>query len=78
MTDVEHYSGGDVYEAIKVIEAWKLGFNLGNAVKYLARAGKKDSRNKDLGKAISYIHREITGCWPWEDKDNAKLIEAIK
>lgn len=38
----EHYGGKDnPYEAIKVIEAWGLGFCLGNAVKYISRAGKK-------------------------------------
>lgn len=38
----QHYGGADnLYEAIKVIEAWQLGFCLGNAVKYIARAGKK-------------------------------------
>lgn len=38
-----HYGGADnPYEAIKVIEAWDLGFCLGNTVKYIARAGKKD------------------------------------
>jgi hypothetical protein len=70
MTDVEHYRGGDTYEAIKVIEAWGLNFNLGNALKYIARAGKKDSetRERDLGKAISYITREITSKWPWEEE----------
>lgn len=37
-----HYGGADnPYEAIKVIEAWGLGFCVGNAVKYIARAGKK-------------------------------------
>ena len=37
-----HYGGeSNPYEAIKVIEAWQLGFCLGNVVKYLARAGKK-------------------------------------
>lgn len=37
-----HYGGADnPYEAIKVIEAWHLGFCLGNAVKYICRAGKK-------------------------------------
>jgi len=58
----DHYGGADnPYEAIKVIEAWKLGFNLGNAVKYIARAGKKDQTvvAEDLEKAIWYIRREI-------------------
>lgn len=37
-----HYGGeSNPYEAIKVIEAWGLGFCLGNAVKYISRAGKK-------------------------------------
>lgn len=47
-----HYGGeSDVYEAIKVIEAWGLGFCLGNTVKYLSRAGKKGDRLEDLKKA---------------------------
>ena len=31
----------NLYESIKVIEAWDLGFNLGNTIKYISRAGKK-------------------------------------
>ena len=55
-----HYGGEDnPYEVIKVIEAWDLGFNLGNAVKYLARAGKKENRLEDLKKSNWYIDREI-------------------
>lgn len=55
-----HYGGGDnPYEAIKVIEAWGLGFNLGNAVKYISRAGKKGDAAEDLRKAEFYINREI-------------------
>lgn len=35
-----HYGGAEnVYEVIKVIEAWGLGFCLGNAVKYIERGG---------------------------------------
>ncbi len=56
----KHYGGADnPYEAIKVIEAWDLGFCLGNAVKYIARAGKKSSRIEDLKKARWYLTREI-------------------
>ena len=56
-----HYGGADnPYEAIKVIEAWGLGFSLGNAVKYIARAGKKDSVLQDLKKARWYLDREIS------------------
>jgi hypothetical protein len=56
----QHYGGSDnIYEAIKVIEAWDLGFNLGNVVKYISRAGKKGSRLEDLRKAQWYLNREI-------------------
>ena len=56
----EHYGGeNNPYEAIKVIEAWKLNFHLGNAVKYISRAGKKDNLKQDLEKAIWYIKRYI-------------------
>ena len=55
-----HYGGEDnPYEAIKVIEEWELGFNLGNAVKYISRADKKGKRLEDLKKANWYIDREI-------------------
>jgi hypothetical protein len=55
-----HYGGADNhYEAIKVIEAWGLGFCLGNTVKYISRAGKKGARLEDLKKAAWYLAREI-------------------
>lgn len=57
-----HYGGKDnPYEAIRVIEAWGLGFCLGNAVKYLARAGKKPgaAEVEDLEKARWYLDRHI-------------------
>lgn len=57
----QHYGGADnPYEAIKVIEAWQLGFNLGNAVKYVSRAGKKGDALEDLKKARWYLDREIS------------------
>lgn len=58
----DHYGGGDnPYEVIKVIRAWGLGFDLGNAVKYIARAGKKDPARhiEDLEKAVFYLQDEI-------------------
>jgi Protein of unknwon function (DUF3310) len=57
-----HYGGQEnPYEAIKVIEAWGLGFCLGNAIKYISRAGKKDpaALRQDLEKARWYLDREI-------------------
>ncbi len=56
----KHYGGKDnPYEAIKVIEAWGLGFNLGNTVKYISRAEKKGLPVEDLKKAAWYLDREI-------------------
>jgi hypothetical protein len=54
-----HYGGDTPYEAIKVIEAWGLGFHLGNALKYLSRADKKGTAIEDLKKARWYLDREI-------------------
>jgi len=54
-----HYAAGRLYEPIDVIEDWELGFNLGNAVKYLSRAGRKEDALEDLKKAAWYIDREI-------------------
>ena len=55
-----HYGGkNNPYEAIKVIEAWEVGFNLGNTLKYISRAGKKDNLIQDLEKALFYLDREI-------------------
>jgi hypothetical protein len=56
----QHYGGkNNPYEAIKVIEAWEVGFNLGNTLKYISRAGKKDNIIQDLEKALFYLDREI-------------------
>jgi hypothetical protein len=58
----EHYGGAEnVYEAIKVIDAWDLGFSLGNTVKYISRAGKKDPTKEieDLKKALFYLEHHI-------------------
>lgn len=56
-----HYTAGRQYEPIKVIRDWDLGFSLGNAVKYISRAGRKDPAKtiEDLKKAIFYIQEEI-------------------
>ncbi len=54
----EHYNAGGI-EVIDAIEAWGLGFHLGNVVKYIARADHKGSRFEDLRKALWYLEREI-------------------
>lgn len=55
-----YYSNGGI-EAIEVIEAWDLGFHLGNTVKYISRAGKKnpDKEIEDLQKARWYLDKHI-------------------
>lgn len=53
-----HYQSSTM-EVIEVIEAFDLGFNLGNAIKYILRAGKKNLLVEDLEKAVWYLKREI-------------------
>ena len=55
-----HYTDGNI-EVIDFIEDKKLGFCLGNAIKYISRAGKKDPNKEveDLKKANWYINRRI-------------------
>ena len=61
-----HYANGKI-EPIDFIEDKGLNFNLGNVIKYVARAGRKKSQGKsleakaleDLKKARFYIDREI-------------------
>ena len=57
-----HYNMGEI-EVIDAVESWGFGkgFNRGNAIKYIARAGRKDGESEldDLRKAKWYIEREI-------------------
>ena len=66
-----HYNLGGV-EVIDAIEAWGFGagFNRGNAIKYIARAGKKNPETEieDLRKARWYINEEIKRLVMQEDK----------
>ena len=54
-----HYNMGKI-EVIDFIEDQRLGFNLGNVVKYICRAGYKGDTIEDLEKAAWYLSREIT------------------
>tara|TARA_B100000925_G_C21932017_1_gene440692 strand:+ start:511 stop:729 length:219 start_codon:yes stop_codon:yes gene_type:complete len=58
----DHYLQSTGFEVIDVIEAWDLNFCLGNAVKYIARAGIKNPEKKkqDLEKAMWYIERVVS------------------
>ena len=55
-----HYTFGSI-EVIDAIEGLLLPYHLGNALKYIARAGRKDpaKTEEDLRKAIWYINRYI-------------------
>jgi hypothetical protein len=56
----KHYKAGK-FEVIEIIEEFELGFNLGNLIKYVLRAGKKDPTKtlEDYRKAQWYLAREI-------------------
>jgi hypothetical protein len=60
-----HYNAGSI-EVIEAIEDWQRGwpsdlaFHLGNAIKYIARAGKKDDIVQDLKKARWYVDRALS------------------
>ena len=63
-TRPSHYGGaGNTYEVFNVLEAWGIDkdFYLGNVIKYVARAGKKNKskEKEDLQKALVYLQRRI-------------------
>lgn len=55
----KHYTEGRKFEPKDVIRDWGLNFNLGSAVKYLSRAGRKADTVEDLKKAQEFIQFEI-------------------
>lgn len=74
-----HYGGANnEYETIKVIEAWGLDFCLGNAVKYISRAGKKHSTFEDLKKARWYIERKIYQIEPTKKSESLSFDSLIE
>lgn len=54
----DHYTAGGI-ECIDYIEAKDLGYHLGNAVKYISRAGLKGNKLQDIEKAIWYLNRYL-------------------
>lgn len=58
-TDCPHYYVAGGLETRKIIKAFDLNWNLGNVVKYILRAGKKESRVRDLQKAMHYLKFEL-------------------
>ena len=74
----KHYTEGRKFEPKDVIRDWGLNFNLGNAVKYLARAGRKDDIVQDLKKAQEYIQFEIDAIEAERKKaENKKVNEML-
>lgn len=67
-----HYTEGRKYEPKDVIRDWKLNFNLGSAVKYISRAGRKDDTVQDLKKAQEFIQFEIDAI------NEERLIDSIE
>lgn len=86
-----YYGGKDnPYETIKVIEAWGLddNFDLGNTIKYISRAGKKDKACllQDLMKAQFYLNHEVEKLHKYDgnyeqmkaDERKARLLDEKK
>lgn len=67
----KHYNQGK-FEVIDVIEDWKLGFNDGNAVKYIARHMHKANPIEDIKKAIWYLNRHLQNL---EEVKNNKIFK---
>lgn len=64
-----HYQSSTGMEVIEVIEAFELNYNLGNAIKYILRSGKKGAAIEDLQKAIWYLRREKIRLRALEESD---------
>ena len=61
-TEPSYYSGTKYgYSARKVVEDFNLSYNVGTAVSYLLRAGKKEGNpvEQDIRKAINHLHFEL-------------------
>lgn len=71
----KHYVEGRSFEPKDVIRDWGLNFNLGSALKYIARAGRKGDIVEDLEKAKEYLSFEIEALS--KEKVVADIAEAI-
>ena len=73
-----HYCEGRRYEPKDVIRDWGLNFNLGSAVKYISRAGRKGSALEDLQKARQFIDFEIEAIEAANTETIIKSLIALK
>ena len=58
MESPSHYTRGTI-EVWDFIRDQQLNYHLGNAIKYICRAGFKGSKGEDLSKAIHYLQNEL-------------------
>lgn len=72
-----HYNRGKI-EVIDFIEDQQLGFVLGNAVKYICRAGFKGDKVQDLEKACFYLQWEISRLVSESTKEQEEAVSALK
>lgn len=70
----DYYKSNGI-EVLDLTDAFDLNFNLGNVVKYVVRAGKKDGeeKEKDLAKAKFYLNRELNKILKQEQNNTKKL-----
>ena len=77
----DHYCEGRKYEPKDVIRDWGLNFNLGSAVKYISRAGRKGDMVEDLQKAKQFLQFEIEAVENEEERESReafyKSIDAL-
>jgi hypothetical protein len=77
-TEPSYYSGTKYgYSARKVVEDFTLSYNLGTAVSYLLRAGKKEGNppEQDIQKAINHLHFELEKLYKKSDVKTGGLAQ---
>lgn len=72
-TNPSYYRELGNYSALHVIRKWKLGYSLGQTLKYIQRAGRKNTKETeiDLKKAIWYILSHLHEINPDDNPDPA-------
>lgn len=70
----DYYKSNGI-EVLDLTDVFDLNFNLGNVVKYVVRAGKKDGeeKEKDLAKAKFYLNRELNKTLKQEQNNTKNL-----
>ena len=68
-----HYTRGNI-EVWDFIRDQQLNYHLGNAIKYICRAGYKDSAVQDLQKAIHYLENELSHITPASDRVSPRIL----